>query len=125
MDTTYSCSFLLNNNSVSSGYHTITIQALLNEIVYGEIMQRIFVFRRMCIFACFTKYSYMLHTETTITFKESSYVVKEDDRVFNVTVQKFGETAESFPVFIRRRASNPTSATRTYVHDESYSSSHN
>lgn len=66
----------------------------------------------------------MLHTETTITFKESRYVVKED-RVFNVTVQKFGETAESFPLFIRTRASNPTSATRMYVHNESYFSSHN
>ena len=54
---------------------------------------------------------------TTITFKESRYEVKEDDGIFNVTVQKFGETAEAFPVLIRTRASNPTSATRMYIDD--------
>lgn len=67
MDTTYSCSFLLHNNSVSLGYHTITIQALLNEIVYGEITERIFVFRRMCIFAywciCILLYGYASHRD--------------------------------------------------------------
>ena len=55
---------------------------------------------------------YVLHVGTTITFKESSYVVKEDDGVFSITIQKFGETTEPFPVFIRTRASNPSSATR-------------
>ena len=59
----------------------------------------------------------IFHADTTITFKENRYVVKEDDGVFSVTVQKFGETAESFPVLIRTRASIPTSATRTYAHD--------
>ena len=58
MDATYSCNFLLHNNSVSLGYHNITIQALLNEIVYGEITERIFVFRRMCIF-CILVYVFM------------------------------------------------------------------
>ena len=32
--------------------------------------------------------------------------------MFNVIIQKFGETTEPFPVFIQTRASNPTSATR-------------
>ena len=52
---------------------------------------------------------------TTITFKESNYAVKEDDGVFNVIVQKFGDTTESLTVFIRTRANNPTSATRMYI----------
>ena len=42
--------------------------------------------------------------------------MKEDDEMFNVTVQKFGLTTEIVAVSIRTRASNPTSATRTYVH---------
>ena len=47
MDTTYRCSFLLHDGNVPLGYHNVTIQALLNEIVYGEITEKIFVFRRM------------------------------------------------------------------------------
>ena len=56
--------------------------------------------------------TFLPYLGTTIIFKETSYLVKEDDGMFTVTVQKFGETTESFPVFIRTRASNPTSATR-------------
>lgn len=112
----YSCSFLLEGSGVSLGYHSITIQTLLGGIVYGEITERFFVFRRMyaLILFCTCEYFYLI-LETTVTFKESSYEVKEDNGVFNVTVQKFGETTESFPAFIRTRASNPTSATRMYI----------
>ena len=51
MDNNYSCSFLLPEGSgVSLGYHSITIQTLLNEVVYGEITERFLVFRRMYAF---------------------------------------------------------------------------
>ena len=49
VDTNYSCSFILPEGSgVSLGYHNITIQALRDEIVYGEIIERFFVFRSTC-----------------------------------------------------------------------------
>lgn len=45
-------------------------------------------------------------------------MVKEDDGMFTVTVQKFGETTRSVIVSIRARASNPTSARRMYMIDK-------
>ena len=49
MNTNYSCSFILSESSgVSLGYHNITIQALRDEIVYGEIAERFFVLRSTC-----------------------------------------------------------------------------
>ena len=45
--TNYSCSIRF-SESVGVGYHDITIQALRDEIVYGEITERFFVFRSMC-----------------------------------------------------------------------------
>ena len=45
--TNYSCSIRL-SESVGVGYHDITIQALRDEIVYGEITEIFFVFRSMC-----------------------------------------------------------------------------
>ena len=51
MGNNYSCSFLLPEGSgVSLGYHSITIQTLLGEVVYGEITERFLVFRRMYAF---------------------------------------------------------------------------
>ena len=48
MDTNHSCSFILSDSSgVSLDYHNITIQALLDEIVHGEITERFFIFRSM------------------------------------------------------------------------------
>lgn len=71
----------------------------------------------MLYFTCVLVYIFYPISATTVAFKESSYVVKEDDGMFTVTVQKFGETTADVTVLIRTRASNPTSATRTYVHN--------
>ena len=45
----YSCSIRL-SESVGVGYHDITIQALRDEIVYGKITERFFVFRSTYVF---------------------------------------------------------------------------
>ena len=113
VDTNYSCSFIL--SGVSSGYHIITIQALLDEIVYGEIIERFFVFTSMWFIYVLVHTFFALLPDPTIKFKESSYEIKEDNEMFMVTVQKFGLTTESVMVSIRTRASNPTSATRMYI----------
>lgn len=49
VNTNYGCSFILSESSgVSVGYHNITIQALRDEIIYGEITERFFVFISTC-----------------------------------------------------------------------------
>ena len=53
MGTNYSCSFLRNSDEVSLGHHDITIQALLNNTVYGEITERFFVFQSTHMFHLF------------------------------------------------------------------------
>ena len=53
-DNDHCCSFSLPEGSnISLGYHYITIQTLLDEVVYGETTERFFVFKRMrCNYNC-------------------------------------------------------------------------
>lgn len=59
----------------------------------------------------------ILATAVILTFKENSYTVKEDDEVFNVTVQKFGVITDGMDldVQIRTKTVNPTDAIRMYI----------
>ena len=105
------------SSGVSLGYHNI---ALLDEIVYGEITKKFFVFRSTCRHGFLIVYqhmdiAYLIPSDSTITFKENTYMVKEDNERFIVTIQKFGVTTESVTVSIRTRAANPTSTTRMYI----------
>jgi len=52
---------------------------------------------------------------STVRFKDSSYMVKEDDETYTVTIQKIGVTTQSIMVSIQTRTTNPRSAIRKYI----------